>query len=181
MFWLSTSTVVRLRDQLRAAGQKAAVSLGTGAEPTEDELRTLQAELSPLCEAMYLMMSADGEVSLEEREVLSGAMRNLSNSVLDGDAIERMVEEARERAEASGRGVRLDDVIATLAKDPPRAEVAFVLAAAIAFADNTIADEENETLDAFAEGLGIDETRADELLESVEKDLRSPPAEPETT
>ena len=36
-----------------------------------------------------------------------------------------------------------------------------MLAAAIAFADNAIADEENETLNSLAEGLGIDEAKAD--------------------
>jgi len=46
-----------------------------------------------------------------------------------------------------------------------------VLAAAIAFADSAIADEENETLNLLAEGLGIDEKRADELLDNVESDL----------
>jgi hypothetical protein len=47
-----------------------------------------------------------------------------------------------------------------------------VLAAAVAFADSAIADEENETLNSLAEGLGIDEKRADELLDHVEADLR---------
>jgi len=49
--------------------------------------------------------------------------------------------------------------------------VAFVLAAAIAFADNAIADQENDTLNELAEGLGIDETRATALLDGVEADL----------
>jgi hypothetical protein len=52
-----------------------------------------------------------------------------------------------------------------------RAEVAFVLAAAIAFADNAIADEENDTLNMIAEGLGIEESRANELLDGVESDM----------
>ena len=67
----------------------------------------------------------------------------------------------------------LADVAITLREDPAKAEVAFVLAAAIAFADNAIADEENETLNTLAEGLGIDETRANELLDAVEQDLSS--------
>ena len=78
---------------------------------------------------------------------------------------------AQERRRAKGATARLQDVIAMLHEDRARAEVAFVLAAAIAFADNAIADEENETLNAFAEGLGIDEARANELLDSVEADL----------
>ena len=181
MFWLSTSTVVRLRDQLRAAGQKASVALageaatspGPALRAEGDDKAVLVAEYGPFCEAMYLMMSADGEVSTEEREVLSGALRNLSGSVLDGELTDELLATARESAEREGRKARLDAVVADLARDPARAEVAFVLAAAIAFADNAIADEENDILDALAEGLGIDESRADELLDAVEKDLGS--------
>ncbi len=172
MFWLSTSTIVRLRDQLRAAGQRGMVSVASG-DRTEADAELLKTEYGPLCEAMYLMMSADGDVSNEEREVLRGAMKNLSGDVLDGDFIESMLEDATKREQADGRKARFADVVGALSKDKARAEVAFVLAAAIAFADNTIADEENDALDTLAEGLGIDEERADVLLESVEKDLGS--------
>ncbi len=145
------------------------VSLGT--VEAQPDIAMLEGEYGPLCEAMYLMMSADGEIDPEEREVLGGAMRNLSGGSLDGDAIEQLLERAKTNAESHGRDSRLRQVVDVLAKDKARAEVAFVLAAAIAFADDTIADEENETLDALAEGLGIDETRADELLDAVEKDM----------
>jgi tellurite resistance protein len=169
MFWLSTSTVVRLRDQLRAAGS-ASLGAARGTSNPQDEA-IIWAEYGPLCEAMYLMISADGDIARQELEVLGGAMRNLSGGVLDGDMIERLVERAKANADEHGRDSRLRQVIADLASDKARAEVAFVLAAAIAFADDTIADEENETLDTIAEGLGIDETRADELLDAVEKDM----------
>jgi DnaJ-domain-containing protein 1 len=66
----------------------------------------------------------------------------------------------------------MKEVVSSLHEDSARAEVAFVLAAAIAFADNAIADEENETLNALAEGLGISEDRANQLLDEVEKDLK---------
>jgi tellurite resistance protein len=171
MFWLSTSTVVRLRDQLRAAGQKGMVAVVGTANPSADDVATVEAEYGPLCEAMYLMMSADGEIAQQELEVLGGALRNLSGNVLDGDMIERLLDRAKASAQAHGRDSRLRQVIADLSSDKARAEVAFVLAAAIAFADDTIADEENDTLDTIAEGLGIDETRADELLDAVEKDM----------
>ena len=54
----------------------------------------------------------------------------------------------------------MSEVVASLREDPVRAEIAFVLAAAVAFADSAIADEENDTLNSLAEGLGIDEARA---------------------
>jgi tellurite resistance protein len=134
------------------------------------------AEYGPICEAMYLMMSADGKITHDERDVLKGALRNLSTDTVRSVHIEAMLDEAAKQVAEHGRDARLKDVIAHLHEDPARAEVAFVLAAAIAFADNAIADEENETLNAFAEGLGIDESRANELLDSVEADLADRPA-----
>jgi tellurite resistance protein len=176
MIWLSNSTIARLRDQLRTRGQRPSVVLpGTSVTPDVAETMQLTAEFGPLAEAMYLMMSADGEVSSEEREVLKGALRNLSGDTLRGVQIDAMLDTAAKSIADEGREARMKEVILALHEDPARAEVAFVLAAAIAFADNAIADEENETLNQFAEGLGIDEERANALLDSVEQDLAAPP------
>lgn len=178
MIWLSTSTIARLRDQLRTRGQRPSIALGNPSKLTPEaaELMTVTAEYGPICEAMYLMMSADGKISHDEREVLKGALRNLSGDSVRSVYIEAMLDAAAKEVQAHGRDERLREVTAKLHEDPARAEVAFVLAAAIAFADNAIADEENETLNAFAEGLGIDEARANELLDSVEADLAERPA-----
>jgi tellurite resistance protein len=177
MICLSTSTIARLRDQLRARGQRPSVALsGEKLTPEEAELATVAAEYGPICEAMYLMMSADGTVTSDEREVLKGALRNLSADTVRSVHIEALLDRAALSAKTEGRDARLREVIATLHEDAARAEVAFVLAAAIAFADNAIADEENETLNLLAEGLGIDENRANELLDTVEADLAERPS-----
>ena len=177
MLWLSNSTIARLRDQLRTRGQRPSVSLGD-AKPTPEaaEQAAVGAEYGPICEALDLMMSADGRISTEEREVLKGALRNLSGDTIRGAQIDAMLDHATKQVTDQGRDARMKDVIHQLHEDKARAEVAFVLAAAIAFADNAIADEENETLNAFAEGLGIDEARANELLDSVEADLADRPS-----
>jgi uncharacterized tellurite resistance protein B-like protein len=141
--------------------------------PESVELMNVLAEYGPLCEAMYLMMSADGRISNEEREVLKGALRNLSGDAIRTAHMESMLDDAGKKVQDEGRDKRMAAVISDLHEDRARAEVAFVLAAAIAFADNAIADEENETLNSLAEGLGIDEARANELLDAVEKDLSS--------
>src|SRR5579863_7229351 len=178
MIWLSTSTVARLRDQLRTRGQRPSVALGdlTKLTPDAAELVAVTAEFGPICEAMYLMMSADGKIGGDEREVLRGALRNLSEDSVRSAHIEAMLEEAAKNVAEQGREARMREVIAQLHEEPARSEVAFVLAAAIAFADNAIADEENEALNLFAEGLGIDDARANELLDSVEADLSNRPA-----
>ena len=161
MIWLSNSTIARLRDQLRTRGQRPSVAIG-GAPLTPDEAEqaTVAAEYGPICEAMYLMMSADGKITDDEREVLKGALRNLSGDTIRGVHIESMLATSTKNSETEGREARLKEVIALLHEDAARAEVAFVLAAAI----------------AFAEGLGIDESRANELLDSVEADLAERPA-----
>jgi DnaJ-domain-containing protein 1 len=178
MIWLSTSTVARLRDQLQTRGQRPSVALGDISKLTPDaaELVAVTAEFGPICEAMYLMMSADGSIGDIERDVLKGALRNLSQDSVRTAHIDAMLEQAGRLVAEQGRDARLREVIAALQDDPARGEVAFVLAAAIAFADNAIADEENETLNMFAEGLGIDDARANELLDSVEADLAERPA-----
>jgi|HubBroStandDraft_1064217.scaffolds.fasta_scaffold648063_1 uncharacterized tellurite resistance protein B-like protein len=176
MIWLSNSTIARLRDQLRSSGQRPSVALGDAPlTPEGAELAAAKAEYGSLSEAMYLMMSADGKITSEEREVLKGALRNLSGDTLRSVYIEAMLDEAAKSAAEQGREARLQDVLGVIQEDKARAEVTFVLAAAIAFADNAIADEENETLNLFAEGLGIDESRANELLDTVEADLAQRP------
>jgi uncharacterized tellurite resistance protein B-like protein len=174
MIWLSNSTLARLRDQLQARGQRPSLVVPEpNMDPETAEALNITAEYGPLCEAMFLMMSADGTVGTEEREVLKGAIRNLADDAIRSTHIEAMLAAATKRASDEGREARLKEVVAVLHEDKARAEVAFVLAAAIAFADNAIADEENETLNELAEGLGIDEGRANELLDEVEKDLSS--------
>jgi uncharacterized tellurite resistance protein B-like protein len=173
MLWLSNSTLSRLRDQLRSQGQRPSFVLPgqKNLTPEAAELLAMTAEYGPLCEAMYLMMSADGHVTNDERDVLKGALRNLSGDTIRSVHIEAMLDAASKAVAEQGREKRMAEVIHALHEDQARAEVCFVLAAAIAFADNAIADEENDTLERLAEGLGIDEARANALLDSVEQDL----------
>jgi tellurite resistance protein len=86
-----------------------------------------------------------------------------------------MVDVAAKNVALAGREKRLAEVAIQLQDDPERGEVAFVLAAAVAFADGAIADEENETLSALAEKLGIDDQRAEALLDAVETDVAQRP------
>ena len=147
------------------------IALRGAVTPEVAEGLTIVAEYGALTEAMYLMMSADGQVTNDEREVLRGALRALSTDTIRSAHIESLLDSAAKQMAEHGREKRMAEVVAQLRDDPARAEVAFVLAAAIAFADNAIADEENETLNTLAEGLGIDEERATALLDSVEADL----------
>jgi tellurite resistance protein len=174
MMWLSSSTIARLRDQLRERGQRPS-TLPHKFSPEVAEAMSVVIEYGPLCEAMYLMMSADGKVSQEERDVLTGALRNLSGDTLRSAQIESLLDASAKSVAEHGRDKRMKAVTTLLREDTARAEVAFVLAAAVAFADGAIADEENETLDTLALELGIDDKRAGDLLNEVETDLGGDP------
>ena len=103
--------------------------------------------------------------------MLKGALRNLSEDGLRSAQIDALLAAAEARVGDEGRAARLAAVAGELREDRARAEVAFVLAAALAFADNAIADQENDELNDLADALGIDEARANELLDAVEADL----------
>jgi len=175
MEFLSTATLARLRDQLRERGQRPSMVMKNPGAMTPEALELVQftADFGPLCEAMYLMMSADGHVSNDEREVLKGALRNLTYDEIRTHHIEAMLDAAARHIAEEGREKRLEEVMSELREDAARAEVALVLAAAVAFADDEIADEENEMLNQLAEGLGIPPDRANELLDLAEADLSS--------
>ncbi|HEX4622149.1 MAG TPA: hypothetical protein VH208_11330, partial [Myxococcaceae bacterium] len=96
MIWLSTSTVARLRDQLQTRGQRPSIALtGDPTQLTSDaaELMTVTAEFGPICEEMYLMMSADGSIGDVERDVLRGAIKNLSQDSVRTSHIDAMLEQ----------------------------------------------------------------------------------------
>lgn len=174
MIWLSSSTLARLRDQLLERGAPPSM-MPPAADDGDAYLNVLERDIGPLCEAMFLMMNADGDVATAEREVLRGAVRNLSHDSVRTAQIDKLLERAKERVERDGMQARLQAVASELKEDPARAEVAFVLAAAIAFADNLIADAENETLTTLAELLEISDERANALLDQLDEDMKQHP------
>src|SRR5688572_9107536 len=120
MIWLSNSTLVRLRDQLQTRGQRPSIAAAPGMTPDTAELMTIVAEYGPLCEAMYLMMSADGKISNDEREVLKGALRNLSGDSIRTAHMESMLDTAGKNVADEGREARMKYVIEQLHEDTTR-------------------------------------------------------------
>jgi uncharacterized tellurite resistance protein B-like protein len=145
--------------------------VGSSDLPVELAQAVAFAEYGPLCEAMFLMMSADADVSPQERDVLRGALRTLSDESVRSEHMDAMLEQAERDVAREGRARRMEVVTASLRDDEGRAEVAFVLAAAIVFGDGSVGDEEHQTLCDLAEQLGIDDVKAGALLDAVEADL----------
>lgn len=169
MLNIQNETIARLRDRLKERGERpslfatdlTAIVASQGGDVPADVLLRFDA----LCEAMYLMAAADGHLDPAEEDTLRGAIRELSEGTVRSVHIRSMLEGAQQRLAKEGRDARVKAVAGKLKGDDPTAEAAFVLAAAIAFADNEIADEENDLLNDLADALGIDEDKCNALLD----------------
>jgi tellurite resistance protein len=168
MINLSRDRLEKLRDNLRARGQRPSMLMPS--KPTSQELMDAVAiveEYGPLCEAMYLMMAVDHHVVNAEREVLRGALDVLSDGRVRTTHMEAMIDASARSCAMEGAEKRLHKVLEILREDPARAELTVVLAAAVAAADARIVPEEHALLNEMFKGLGIDEKRANELLQEL--------------
>lgn len=126
--------------------------------------------IDPLAETMYLMMAADGTLSPPEKDAIRGAIRGLSGNVLRTGTIEHMMTNYATKLTLEGRESRLEEIAERLSEVPAEAETAFSLAAAVALADDAVAEEENALINQLANWFGISQERADEILDELESD-----------
>jgi tellurite resistance protein len=173
---IETTTIRRLRDALIQSGRRPSVVLSPAYETLtrqgmlSPEETTALNRVDPLAETMFLMMSADGVVSEIERDAVRGAIRGLSDNILRSGTINVMLENYQKRLEEQGKDERLREIADEIAEEPSEAEGAFALAAAIALADDEVADEENALINQLAEWFGISDERASQILDQLEDD-----------
>jgi len=173
---IQTATIARLRDALLQSGRRPSL-LSSSAYETLTREGLLSPEeagalnrVDPLAETMFLMMSADGAIANAERDAVRGAIRGLTDNILRTGTINVMLETYEARLKQQGKDARLQEIAEEIAEDPHEAEGAFALAAAVALADDAIADEENAFINQLAEWFGISPERSSEILDQLEED-----------
>jgi tellurite resistance protein len=173
---LQTKTIERLRDALLQSGRRPSVVVSSAYETltregmlSNEEVLALN-RVDPLAETMFLMMAADGKLTSSEHDAVRGGIRGLTDSVLRTGTINVMLENYQRRLEQEGREERLHQIAETIAEEPSEAEGAFALAAAVALADDAVADEENAFINQLAQWLGLSPERASEILDQLEED-----------
>ena len=176
---IQTATIRRLRNALLKSGRRPSVVLSPAYEIlarqgllTPEETAALE-RVDPLAETMYLMMAADGQLAAAECDVLRGAVRGLTGDALHPGTINVMLETYAKRLAAEGRDARLWQISEELAETTAEAEAAFTLAAAVALADDAVADEEKAFIHQLAEWFRLTDSRAEQLLEQLDEDRRS--------
>jgi tellurite resistance protein len=173
---IETATIRRLSEALLQSGRRPSVVLSSAYETLTREGMLSPEEsaaltrVDPLAETMFLMMSADGKIADEERDAVRGAIRGLTDNLLRSGTINVMLENYEQRLAEQGRDARLHEIAEEISEEPSEAEGAFALAAAVALADDEIADEEDEFINQLADWFGIAEERATEILDQLEED-----------
>lgn len=168
MLNLENETIAKLRDRLKERGERPSMfAMDMSALKATDVPPDVLLRFDALCEAMFLMAKADGTLDPAEADTLKGALRELSDNTVRSHHIQAMLESAEQRLAKEGLEARIKAVANNLMQDEGSAEAAFVLAAAVAFADEEIADEENEMLNKFAEALGLEADQAESLLDEM--------------
>jgi tellurite resistance protein len=181
---IETRTLHRLRDALLESGRRPSVVVTsaydtlTRAGLLSPEERAAIERLDPLMETMYLMMAADGVVGEVERDAVRGAIRGLTDDLLRSGTVAVMLEGYEERLREAGRDARLLAIAEVLAQEPAEAETAFALAAAVALADDVVADEENELINVLAEWLCLPPQRCEAILDQLAADRAGAPEPP---
>jgi tellurite resistance protein len=177
---LKTKTITRLRDALLQSGRRPSLVASSAYETltregllSPEEVGALN-RVDPMAETMFLMMAADNKVTDHERDAVRGAIRGLTDNGLRTGTINVMLENYQRRLEQDGREERLRQIAETIAEESAEAEGAFALAAAVALADDEVADEENALINQLAEWFGIPPKRSAEILDQLEEDQQSP-------
>ena len=173
---LHTTTITRLRDALLQSGRRPSIVVSPAYETLarsgllSPEETSAVERIDPLAETMYLMMAADGNISEVERDALRGAIRGLADNLIRTGTINVMLESFAAKLREHGRDVRLQEIADALSDNPQEAEGAFSLAAAIALADDSVHESENEFINQLADWFGISSKRAEEILDELEQD-----------
>jgi tellurite resistance protein len=167
MIQLTSKAVVTIRDLLRERGSRPSLAPGEGAAPPGSDGEQIVESYGPLCDAMFAMMAADGELAISELEVILGGLRELDDRV-QARHVEQMLEQSANRLEKYGQEGFVQSIARALEDDPIRGRTAFLLAAAVAYADDEIAPIEQEVLNQLALALGIDDAEAAALLDDLD-------------
>ena len=173
---IHTATITRLRDALLQSGRRPSIVVSPAYETlarsgllSPEETAAVE-RIDPLAETMYLMMTADGNISDVEKDALRGAIRGMADNLIRTGTINVMLESFAERLREHGRDVRLREIADALSDNPHEAEGAFTLAAAIALADDSVHESENEFINQLSDWFGISENRANEILDELAQD-----------
>src|SRR5262245_30715910 len=149
---IRTRTIERLRDALLQSSRRPSdvVSSAHATLARQGLLSNAEKEavarVDSVAEVLFLVMAADEQITDTEYAAVRGAIRGLTGEVLGDGVIDVLIEDYALRLRDHGREERLKQIARTMT-DEAEIESAFAMAAAVALADDDLADAEHKVLD----------------------------------
>jgi len=122
-----------------------------------------QSFLEAAVTAAFVIAAADGTASAEEYDALRDRLEILGG--VDSDKIDEYFTAAANQLEGKGFATPIAHVAALVDKEA--AHAVFMLAMAIALADNDVSAEEREVAKELADGIGLGGVDLDSLVEEI--------------
>jgi tellurite resistance protein len=120
------------------------------------EMAAVLNRVAPIAEALFLVMSADGVCTVEEKTALLGALRTITDDELSEPAVAALIERLDASLTEEGLSDRVSHVASQLAGDRADSKVTIELAAALIVSDGVVTDDERRLLEQLAEETGYD-------------------------
>lgn len=142
--------------------------------PPAEFQETSTRELLAMLELMYLVATADGYFSTEERREFVASMQSLSEGKIGSEELSRLVDQwVSEGPETDIEG-RLNTV-ATFLPDELSRRIAYGMALQIAEADGQFLEAEASLLAKAARAFGLEEEESEDIAKSVRMSRRPRP------
>lgn len=174
---LRTKTIERLRDALLASGKRKS-SVSSSAYRTllregllSDAENEAVERIAPAAEAMFLVIAADHQITDTELAALRGAIRGLTGDALSDELVQVLMEQFALKLRDEGRDARLREIAKTTL-DAGEALNTFSLAAAVALADDQVADSENTVLAALKRSFELTDDDVSAVLGQLDEDAQ---------
>jgi tellurite resistance protein len=164
---IDTQIVRNLRDTLIENGRLKHAETGSGDAPNSRARASIE-RVKPFAETMCLMMMVDGVADEAEKDAIRGALEVLTDGLLHATLLDDMLEECLSVIRDDAFEARLQMIGTQLSGDKVDRETAFMLAAAVAAADQAFLEREMNLLDTIAEWYGLSSKRTAQLLNQLE-------------
>lgn len=160
---LEAAAVLRLRDYLLHDHDVSRADVDSSPATVEAVLHRLK----PFAELMYLVMATDGVIDAAERKTLLSALEVLCDNAVPGSHLAAMLDGFDQHVKELDVPVeyRVQNAAARIGTEKQDREMAFLLAAAVAVADDRLEEVERATMQTVRENLGISDRRMSELLD----------------
>lgn len=142
--------------------------------PPAEFQETSTRELLAMLELMYLVATADGYFSTEERREFVASMQSLSEGKIGSAELARLVDQWISEGPETDIDRRLNTV-ATFLPDELSRRIAYGMALQIAEADGQYLEAEAALLQKAARAFGLEEEESEDIAKSVRMSRRPRP------